>query len=187
MKAVRVHACGGPEALRYEEVGDPTAAARSGGRQGGVLGRELHRRPPARRALQAAGPPFTLGLGGRRASSRPSARVSPRCASATAWRTRWCRGPTRSTTSCRPTAWCRCPPASTSSRRGGHAAGHDGALPDHSTFPLKPGRHGAWCTRPAGGVGQLLVQLARKRAPASSAPPARDAKAAWRARRARTT
>ncbi|MFN8580036.1 MAG: quinone oxidoreductase [Gemmatimonadaceae bacterium] len=105
--------------------------------------------------------PATLGEEGAE-SLRLSGAGSRTSGPATAWRGLRCWDPTRNTSRCRQPGWCQCLQRRTAVGRRDHAAGMTAHYLTHSTFPLKPGdrvlTHAA-----AGGVGLLLVQIAKAR------------------------
>ena len=162
MKAVRVHAPGGPEALRYEDVEVPAAGegqvvvkiAASGLNFIDVQFRAGKYPPPST--------PFMLGMEGAGTVSAVGP-GSPGWPSAIASPTRWWSAPTRST------PWCRrlrlVPLPAHVDLKTAAAVMLQGTTAHYltsSTFPLKPGDT-ALVHAAAGGVGQLIVQAARIR------------------------
>ena len=136
---------------------------RRGARQDRGLGRQLHRRPVPRRQVQAAAV-CRSWTGWKRPARWPrSAPASPAWRRAIVSPTRWCSAPTPTTRPCRRRASCRCP--THVDFRSGAAVMLQGTTAHyltHSTFPLNPGDT-ALVHAGAGGVGQLIIQVARKR------------------------
>jgi NADPH2:quinone reductase len=161
MKAVRVHAPGGPDALRYEDVPDPVPAR----------GEALVRVEAAglnyidvyyRTGLYKAEPPFTLGMEG----AGTVAAIGPEVTEvAPGQKVAWTGVPgAYAELAAVPAARLFVLPEGLSSRQG--AAMMLQGMTAHylacSTYPLKPGDaclvHAA-----AGGVGLLLCQIASRR------------------------
>ena len=163
MKAIRIEAFGGPEVLRLVDVPDPSAGPGPDRGPGGGGRRQLHRRLPPHRPLPepAAARP---GHGGRGRRRRPWGRASPASARATASPGRTCLGSYAERVLLPADRAVAVPPGLR--RRHGRGRLMLQGMTAHylctSTYPLKPGDtclvHAA-----AGGVGLLLVQMAKRR------------------------
>ena len=162
MKAIRVHAPGGPEVLRLDDVAGADAEGRRGARQGRRRRAELHRRLLPHAASTRPSTADARPRGGRhrdgrrrqrqRGEGRRQGRLHGR-----GRRLRGVRG------RCRRRGWSCCPPGV--STQQGAAAMLQGMTAHYlacSTYPLKKGDtclvHAA-----AGGVGLLLCQMAKMR------------------------
>ena len=141
MKAILVKEPGGPEKMELAEV--PTPAP--GPRQALVRDR-TPRASISSTSTSASGctRPSCRSRWGAKARARwkRSGRRSPRSRPETAWPTPWRAAPTPSTRWCPAAQLVKIPDgAGFRTGRGGHAAGHDGALPDALHLSAEERRH----------------------------------------------
>ncbi|HXV64557.1 MAG TPA: quinone oxidoreductase [Vicinamibacteria bacterium] len=161
MKAIRIHAPGGPEALRYESVPDPTPGPEEAVirlQAAGVNFIDVYHRT----GLYPMEPPFTPGMEGAGVVERVGENVTEvKVGDLVAW----AMAVGSYAELARVPAWKLVPVPGGVDGPTAAAAMLQGMTAHYlsgATFPLGP-EHDALVHAAAGGVGLLLVQMAKKR------------------------